>query len=246
MGMPVILDIPAATQEDLERVFAYFRAVDARFSTYKHDSEVSRLNRREISLEQLSTDFLEVLSLAEDAHRRTHGYFDIHTPSGPMDPSGLVKGWAIRNAAHLVESMGHSDYWVEAGGDIATGGVSSSGLSWSVGVRHPFESQSVVQVLYPQGKGVATSGTYIRGNHIYDPHTGRAVETPYISLTVVGSDVFEADLWATAAFAMGAQAVMVLEATPGIEAFAIDSSGMATLTSGWESLSAAQRQSVTV
>lgn len=236
MGMPIILDVPGATHEELDRVFGYFHTVDARFSTYKHSSEVSRFNRGEIGLEQLSLDFLEILSLAEEAHQRTQGYFDIRTPDGLSDPSGLVKGWAIWNAARLVKDMGYSDYWVEAGGDIATSGVSPSGFPWSIGVRHPFDAQSVVQVIYPQGRGVATSGTYTRGMHIYDPYTGRSVETPYVSLTVVAPDVYEADLWATAAFAMGADAMPVLEATSGLEAFAIDTQGIATLTSGWESL----------
>ena len=49
---------------------------------------------------------------------------------------------------------------------------------------------------------VATSGTYERGTHIRDPHTGLAPEG-VLSVTIVGPDLAVADAYATAAFAMG-------------------------------------------
>jgi thiamine biosynthesis lipoprotein len=50
---------------------------------------------------------------------------------------------------------------------------------------------------------VATSGAYIRGDHVVDPHTG-APPRGVLSVTVVGPDLATADAYATAAFAMGA------------------------------------------
>jgi FAD:protein FMN transferase len=51
---------------------------------------------------------------------------------------------------------------------------------------------------------LATSGQYARGEHVLDPHTGRA-PTGVLSVTIVGPDLATADAYATAAFAMGAR-----------------------------------------
>ena len=112
----------------------------------------------------------EVLALAEQTRRETDGYFDIRTPAGTLDPSGIVKGWAIRNAAALVARSGARDYFVDAGGDIQSAGHNGEGKAWRVGIRNPFDQAEIIKVVEPRGKGVATSGTYVRGQHIYDPH----------------------------------------------------------------------------
>lgn len=234
MGMPVTVEIVNAPLTALTTVFDYFVEVDNRFSTYKHDSEISRFNRGEISLEDASDDMLEVFALADTTRTDTHGYFDIRTPSGQIDPSGIVKGWAIQRAAELIEKLGYDNYWVDAGGDIQTGGVNSQGKPWRVGIRNPFARDEIIKVIAPQGRGVATSGTYIRGTHIYDPHAAVPVVSPFVSLTVIGRNVYEADRFATAAFAMGARGIDFIERTPELEAYAINSDGLATMTSGLE------------
>jgi thiamine biosynthesis lipoprotein len=92
--------------------------------------------------------------------------------------------------------------------------------------------------MYPRGKGIATSGSYLRGTHIYNPHT---VEKPntFLSLTVIGPNVYEADRFATAAFAMGRGGVQFIAELEGrgmgeFEAYAIDEKGMALYTPGFE------------
>ena len=54
-----------------------------------------------------------------------------------------------------------------------------------------------------------------------------------MSLTVVGPDVYEADRFATAAFAMGRAGIEFIEARPGLEGYLVDRTGQATLTSGF-------------
>ncbi len=61
----------------------------------------------------------------------------------------------------------------------------------------------IVKVLAISDRGVATSGTYIRGQHIYNPVTGGLPDPEIVSITVIGPDIYEADCYATAAFAMG-------------------------------------------
>ena len=235
MGMPVSIEIAGvqAAQKNFDTAFDYFVHIDETFSTYKPGSEISRINRGEISEAEYSAEMKTVFALAEETKQLTHGYFDIHTADGMIDPLGLVKGWAINNAAHMLDELGCKNFQVDAGGDIQTRGKNEEGNEWSVGIRNPFNRGEIIKVIYPRGAGVATSGTYIRGKHIYDPHSGEPVVTPVLSLTVVGPDVYEADRFATAAFAMGERGVEFIEQLDGFEGYAVDEKGVATMTSGF-------------
>jgi thiamine biosynthesis lipoprotein len=234
MGMPITVDIGGASDAALvDTVFDYFEHIDRRFSTYRADSEISAINRGDLPIRDWSGEMMDVLTLAAQTKNETDGYFDIREPDGSLDPSGIVKGWAIRNAAGIVQRAGVGDFFIEAGGDIQSCGRNASGLDWSVGIRNPFNADEIIKIVYPRGHGIATSGTYVRGQHIYNP---RAVADPIIdivSLTVIGADVFEADRFATAAFAMGRDGILFLEQTPGLEGYVVDGNGRATPTTGF-------------
>lgn len=234
MGMPITVDIGGATGAALvDTVFGYFRQVDQRFSTYRSDSEIAAINRGDLPVRDWSGEMMEVMALAARTRTETDGYFDIHGPDGSLDPSGIVKGWAIRNAAEIVRRADVSDFFIEAGGDIQSSGRNASGRDWSVGIRNPFQANEIVKVVYPRGHGVATSGTYARGQHIYNPRAAHDPISDIVSLTVIGSDVLEADRFATAAFAMGKDGILFIEQTQGLEGYLIDSNRRATPTSGF-------------
>ena len=184
MGMPITVELvgAAATPRAIDDVFAYFTAVDERFSTYKATSEISRINSGELARAEASVDMQTVFQLAEQTRQETGGYFDI-VRDGTIDPSGI-----------------------------------------------------------------ATSGTYIRGQHIYNPlaHQGAPErdDSPHnrptgrreiVSLSVIGPNIYEADRFATAAFAMGRDGIVCIERLPGFEGYEIDASGTATFTSGFQS-----------
>ena len=211
----------------------YFTYVDEVFSTYKTDSEVSRINRCELSLREACADVQNVYKLAEKTQAETDGYFNHRTPNGTIDPSGIVKGWAIQNAAVLLKERGVENFCIDAGGDIQTNGVNADSEQWSVGIRHPFQIKEIAKVVYPHGKGVATSGTYLRGEHIYDPTTGMPVVTPFISMTIIGPNIHDADRFATAAFAMGKRGIHFIELLPGYEGYAITHDKRVLTTSGF-------------
>jgi FAD:protein FMN transferase len=235
MGMPVRVEIVGErAKEGIERAFAYFVEIDERFSTYKEGSEISRINRGELLSTQWSPRMQEVMALCEQTKRETGGYFDLCRPDGLLDPSGVVKGWAIREVARLLSREGYKDFFVDAGGDVQVAGRDSEGQEWSVGIRHPFKHDEIVKVLYPRGTGVATSGSYVRGAHIYNPHHPEESLSDIVSFTVIGPDICEADRFATAAFAMGSRGVTFIEQLAGFEAYAIDKDGLATLTSQFE------------
>src|SRR5450756_867212 len=234
MGMPVTLEIidPNASIELLEAVFAYFETIDAQFSTYKDSSEISRINRHELTLEDASADMKTVFEMADQLRLKTDGYFDIQH-AGAYDPSGLVKGWAIFNAAEMIRQKGMTNFYVDAGGDIQAAGKNKQGQAWRVGIRNPFKLDEIVKVLSISGCGVATSGTYIRGKHIYNPKNLIEPITDIVSLTVIGPDVYDADCYATAAFAMGKEGINFIQGLVGFEGYMIDRNRRATFTSGF-------------
>ena len=236
MGMPISMAVldEGACQWDLDAVFAEFTAADRQFSPFKDDSEISRLNRGEIAEQDLTPRMREVFALCEKTKAETAGFFNIVRPDGTIDPCGMVKGWAIRNAALQLTGMGFTDFCIAAGGDIQCHGVNDEGKDWTVGIRNPFQPDEIVKVLIPRGCGVATSGNYLRGDHIYDPHTGRYGSDDIVSLTIIGADVMEADRYATASFAMGRGGIQFIESMPGLEGYEIDRHGMARMTSGLE------------
>lgn len=235
MDMPITVDLahPGATAAEAEPAFAFFAWVEETFSPYRPDSEVSRINDGRLRVEAASEPVRRVLSLADETRAETDGYFDVWR-GGRLDPSGIVKGWAIHNAALILRRAGHADCAVDAGGDIQVYGESPDGGPWRVGIRSPFQPDQVVRALALTDAGVATSGTYFRGRHIYDPTTSGALETPIVSLTVIGPNVYEADRFATAAFAMGPAGVAFIARLAGFEAYQIDRAGMATFTPGFE------------
>jgi len=236
MNMPIEIEL-SATDVDvtkaIEAAFAYLAAVEEQFSVYKETSEISRINRGELSLAAASPLMHEIFEIAEKTNKESHGYFDIRRPDGSIDPSGIVKGWAILNTAARIRAAGHENYFVNAGGDIAMHGKNAEGEEWSVGIRNPFNIQEIVKVVFPRGEGIATSGSYIRGDHIYNPHAPEEKIREIVSITVIGPDVLEADRFATAAFAMGKDGISFIERLDGFEGYAIDANGIATMTSGF-------------
>jgi thiamine biosynthesis lipoprotein len=234
MGMPITLEIidSSVTESPFDDVFSYFAYVDEKFSTYKEDSEISRINRHELLLEESSEDMKTIFDLAEQTRLETDGYFNIRH-NDRDDPSGVVKGWAICNAAQILRMQGFTNFYVEAGGDIQMSGMNELGQSWRVGIRNPFNLDEIVKVLCVTDCGVATSGTYVRGQHIYNPLDDHLIITDILSLTVIGSDIYEADRFATAAFAMGKSGIDFIESLEGFEGYMIDGNKTATFTTGF-------------
>ena len=70
-----ILDSP--TEEIFNRVFDYFKYVDEKFSTYKETSEISKINRAELKLEDASQDMQLIFKLSELTKKQSKNYFDI-------------------------------------------------------------------------------------------------------------------------------------------------------------------------
>jgi FAD:protein FMN transferase len=236
MGMPITVEIvdPHTKTGAIDAVFEYFRYIDEKFSTYKEGSEISKINRGEISPENYSEDMKLIFLLSEETKKLTDGYFDIVKPDGSIDPSGLVKGWAIYNAAEILRKEGYENFFVEAGGDIQTYGGKLPEEFWKVGIRNPFEPEEMIQVVEGKSIAMATSGTYERGRHIYNPKTKTTASSEIVSLTVIGPNVYEADRFVTAAFAMGKNGIQFIEQLDGFEGYMIDKDGLVAETLGFK------------
>jgi thiamine biosynthesis lipoprotein len=174
---------------------AWLHAVDADFSTYRPDSAVCRFDRGELVRSGAGEDLRWVLRRCDELRLETDGYFDAYA-TGPFDPSGLVKGWAVQRAAGMLRAAGVDEFCINAGGDIVTAG------RWRVGIRHPHDAQVLAAVIEVEDMAVATSGLYERGAHVVAPHSGCAPEG-VLSVTVVGPELGTTDAYATAALAMG-------------------------------------------
>ncbi|HEY7827305.1 MAG TPA: FAD:protein FMN transferase [Candidatus Limnocylindrales bacterium] len=243
MGTVIGIDLRDAqvASSALDEAEAWLVAVDRRFSPYRPTSEISRLARGEIELEACAPEVRYVLTRCEALRVASHGSFDIRAAGlrGGLDPSGYVKGWGTEEAAFILEAAGARNYLINAGGDVLARGAPEPGRGWVVGIRHPLESDQVVARVSPPPDAtrfaVATSGGYERGDHIIDPTTGRAA-SGWLSLSVAGPSLAQADAYATAAFAMGRSGLAWLAELPGYEGYAIDGALRPSWTAGFDLL----------
>ncbi len=234
MAMPVVIEVNDlnVTVGDFEEIFSFLRGIDDRFSVYKKDSEISKYNDGEITENDLSNEMREVLNLSQQTKEETNGFFDI-VHNGRIDPSGIVKGLAIYKAAEIIKKKGFKNFYVEIAGDIEIAGLNNENKKWAIGIRNPFNRAENVKIVYLTDCGIATSGTYENGEHIYIPGQEKKANE-IISLTVIGPNVYEADRFATACFAMGKKGINFLEQLSGFEGYMVDHEGISTFTSNFE------------
>jgi thiamine biosynthesis lipoprotein len=226
MGTVATVEIPGSSDETdrlIDDVFAWLHAVDARFSTYRADSEVSRLGRGELRPDACSPDLVHVLDSCTQLWQRSGGYFDAYA-NGQFDPSGYVKGWSVQRASELLSAFGAPNHLVDVGGDIQTRGRPAPDAPWEIGIRHPFDGTKLCWVIVGTDLAVATSGTYERGYHVVDPLTG-GLARALRSVTVVGRDLGTTDGYATAALAMGLPALTWLAALDGYASGVVTAAG---------------------
>jgi thiamine biosynthesis lipoprotein len=238
MGTVVSFDIRDADASSacVDGAVAALHRADRLFSTYRADSEISRLARDEITLDECSADVREVLAACEALRRRTDGAFDIRYGHA-LDPSAYVKGWAAERAASVLWQAGVRNAAINAGGDVLVSGEPEPGRAWRVGIRHPEIAARTVAVVGLRDSAIATSGLYERGGHIVDPATGGAPRE-LLSLSVIASTLAEADALSTAGFVMGERGVEWVAAQPGCSVLAVTAGGRLRYSDGIELLPA--------
>ena len=235
MGTVVSLDVRGASDADAQAAFAgvmaWLRDVDGRFSTYREDSEISRIDRGALPVEAASEDVRWVLERCGELREETGGAFDARA-GGRLDPSALVKGWAAQRGAEILWSEGLRDFSLNAGGDLVVRGGALPGSVWRVGIQHPLDRGSIAAAIAVTDMAIATSGAYERGAHLLDPRAGRA-PSDVLSVTVVGPDLALADAYSTAAFALGAHGPQWTLGLDAYESMTIRADGVVLCTPGF-------------
>jgi thiamine biosynthesis lipoprotein len=243
MGLPVSVHVRGPAPDSprvahaVAHVYTCLRRIDALLSPYRAESELSRLQRGELKVSDASSELREALELCAQAKEATGGAFDARVPAGPggparIDPTGLVKGWAVGRAAQAVLDLPDHDVYVNAGGDLVVSTGRASEQPWRVGVEDPTDRSRLVAVVPMTGGAMATSGTAARGAHVYDPRTGKpALGVP--SATVVGPSLLWADVHATACVVLGVDAALRhVAALPRYEALVVGPDGRVWRTPG--------------
>jgi thiamine biosynthesis lipoprotein len=226
MGTIVTIDIYGGedmpgdeTYRRLGHAQTILQRADTVFSTWKEDSPMSRLRRGEITREQAPSEVAEVLDLCAKAREISDGWFDPWAMPGGVDPTGYVKGWAAQRALAALVSTKIPAAIINAAGDIASVGGPEFAKPFRVGIVDPFSPGDLACIVQLAG-AIATSGTYERGDHLINPHSGQP-SVRVASASVSGPDLGLADALATAAAVAGQEALALVEALDGYEALII-------------------------
>jgi thiamine biosynthesis lipoprotein len=238
MGTIITIDLyneagidPSSVRDRLRGATDSLHRDDRTFSTWKHESPVSRLRRGEISLGEAPLEVTEVLELCGVAKDLTHGWFDPWALEGGVDPTGYVKGWAARRALDHFRDADLDGAMVNAAGDIASFGGPVRGARFRIGIVQPSSPTELACVVETDGS-IATSGAYERGDHLFNPFTGEC-ETRVASASVSGSDLGLCDALATALVLGGDEVLEILRGVLGYEGFTIGHDGKRCSTEGF-------------
>ena len=223
-----------AVDSAVEAVWDSLRWADRVFSTYRPDSDVSRIRRGELSVRDADPAVAQVLDFAEIARRLTGGAFDVRNcrrgGRSSLDPSGVVKGWAASRAAAPLGSL-DMDYYLNAGGDVLLRSADVE-KTWRIGIEHPDDPQGLLAVVELATGAVATSGRTHRGEHIWNPATGRPA-AGIAQATVVGPSLVWADILATAVIAGGLERLDIEQWPPGHDVMLVTDDGAVLASEGF-------------
>lgn len=258
---------------DFERAaIAWVNAFEAKYSRFRSDSLVSRINAaagREWV--EVDAEMEGVLKLCDTLHFMTQGILDptmlpvirlwnykADTPRIPtaaeidsaralvgwkkvqrapgkvflpvtgmaLDFGGFGKEYAVDIVAQIAAEQGIKNALVDFGHDLRAMGAPPGRPAWHIGLEDPQKPGTPAGSMAIVGKGVASSGDYIRRfvvdgkryGHIVDPRTGRPVANGCIQATVIASSCLQAGVLSTTAFVLGVpRGIEFIQGCPGAE-----------------------------
>lgn len=77
----------------------------------------------------------------------------------PLQPSGVVKGWAVQRAAGFPDAFDETDYCLSPGGDLICHIADPVRPAWRIGIENPHDTMSLIAVVPIRSGGVATAAT---------------------------------------------------------------------------------------
>jgi thiamine biosynthesis lipoprotein len=224
-GDPTVLGGPGPSEDQCANVVAAFHRdlmwADDIFSLWRADTPLSRLARGEITVDDCPSAVGEVLAECERYRELTDGAFDARRPDGVLDPSGIVKTWAVVRAAWRLDALEAAGWLVGASGDVLVSGSAPGSEPWRIGLADPRRADdpqgaptldvvSLGGTLDAPFRSLATSGTAQHGEHIWNPATG-LMRAEFVQASVIGTDLVECDAWATAIIAGGAEVALAAQ-----------------------------------
>lgn len=219
----------------IERAFtnaaALLHEIDRIFSTWNPESPMSRFRRGELDLRETPEPLQNVLEQCQIAKEISGGWFDPWSLPGGIDPTGYVKGWAAQEALQQLLVTGAVGTIVNAAGDVALDGRPDGGELFRIGIVNPFNPSTlagVAEVATP----IATSGSYERDDHLFNPFSSEATTT-LASATVCGPDLGLCDALATALVVGGSDVRRRIEKLDDYEALTIKFDRSIERTSGF-------------
>lgn len=133
-----------------------------------------------------------------------------------LDLNAVAQGYSVDLVSSRILALGHTNFFVEIGGEVYASGLNALGRPWRIGIDQPrydaVPGERLEGVMNVSGVGVATSGDYRhfrredRGpsiSHIFDPRTGRPVAREQTSVTAIAPDCMTADGLSTTLFVLG-------------------------------------------
>jgi thiamine biosynthesis lipoprotein len=225
----------------------HFEEYEQRYSRFRKDSELSRLNRKRKM--KVSVGFWNLFTLARGFYEQSAGSFnpllsaarlgyvtsylepslnevfpkadnvynvDFSSvvakdgmiellPGQTLDFGGIAKGWTVDRAVEALLAQVHTNFLINAGGDLFACGEAKDG-AWRVGLEG---TDQLLTLQSPQALATSTSSKRkweLNGekfHHIVSSETLDSSRNQLKSLTVLGSSLAECDAFATAAFSLG-------------------------------------------
>lgn len=164
-------------------------------------------------------------------------------PGMSLDFGGWGKEWAVDAVAQIAESFGARDALIDFGHDIRGLGCPPGRPAWHIGLENPVAPGTFAgSIALTGGRGVASSGDYLRGftrdgrrfGHIVDPRTGRPVDNGVRQVTVLADSCFLAGVLSTTAFVLGERAGLeFIQRFPRAEGLIITATGRAQTRGFW-------------
>lgn len=219
---------PSTALAVVDKVLNELERLESVFSTFRADSEISRINRGELHHLDASREVIDVLDACAFMESISSGAFSCRRADGTLDPAGFVKGWAVERASLIFDRAGLRHWSLSVGGDMQLGdappALADEPRGWKIGIADPFDRTRATTGVLVQRGAVATSGTGERGGHILDPRSGSRAEH-WASLTVCGPSLSWADAFATAAFVMGESGIAWVRSFDGYTALGVRPDG---------------------
>lgn len=175
--------------------------------------------------------------------QRAPGRVFLPLPGMSLDFGGWGKEWAVDAVAQIAATHGISQALVDFGHDIRCLGTPPDRPAWHIGLEDPDRPGTHQgSVALASGRGIASSGDYIRCfhlegkryGHIVDPRTGWPVANGCKQVTVVAGSCFQAGLLSTVAFVLGGErGLAYIQQQPGAEGMIATAAGRAETRGFW-------------